>query len=91
MATYTEEEKKTIIRNDNIYSNKVILFNDNVNSFDHVEDCLINICKHEKAKARKITLEAHNKGRAVCFTGSMEVCESISENLGAEGLTVTIE
>ena len=48
MSTITEEEQKTIIKNDNIYSNKVILFNDNVNSFDHVEDCLINICKHEK-------------------------------------------
>ena len=91
MSTITEEEQKTIIKNDNIYSNKVILFNDNINSFDHVEDCLINICKHEKSKAKKIALEAHNKGKAICFTGSMEVCESISEKLGAEGLTVTLE
>ena len=49
------------------------------------------VISSKKSKAKKIALEAHNKGKAVCFTGSMEVCESISEKLGAEGLTVTLE
>jgi ATP-dependent Clp protease adapter protein ClpS len=91
MPPITEEEQKTNIRNDNIYSNRVILFNDSVNTFDHVEECLIKICKHEKSKAKKIAKEAHDKGRAVCYTGSMEVCELIAEKMGEKGLTVSVE
>lgn len=91
MPTITEEEKKSNLRNDNIYSNKVILFNDNINTFEHVEMCLVQICKHDEKKAKKIAMEAHSKGRAVCFTGSLEVCEDISEKMGERGLTVSVE
>lgn len=91
MPPITEEEQETIIRNDNIYSNKVVLFNDNVNTFEHVEECLVQICKHGKLKAKKIAMEAHTNGKAVCYTGSMEVCESIAEKMGNKGLTVTVE
>jgi len=91
MPPITEEEQKINLKNDNIYSNRVILFNDSVNTFDHVEDCLVNICKHEKSKAKKIAKEAHDKGKAVCYTGSLEVCELIAEKMAEKGLTVTVE
>lgn len=91
MPPITDEEQKIFIKNDNIYSNKVVLFNDHINTFDHVEECLVQICKHGKLKAKKIAMEAHTKGRAVCFTGSLEVCELISEKMGEKGLTVTVE
>lgn len=91
MPTITEEEKKSNLRNDNLYSNKVILFNDNINTFDHVEMCLVQICKHEEMEAKKIAMEAHSKGKAVCFTGSLEVCEDIGEKMGEKGLTVSVE
>ena len=39
----------------------------------------------------KCAKEAHDKGRAVCYTGSMEVCELIAEKMGEKGLTVSVE
>ena len=75
---------------DNIFGNKVILFNDDLNSFDHVEECLINICKHSAKDAKKIALEAHNFGKAVCYKGSMESCETVAEAMSTEGLTTSI-
>ncbi len=36
-----------------IYSHHVVLFNDDVNSFDHVEDCLMKICFKTKHEAKK--------------------------------------
>ncbi|WP_411821978.1 ATP-dependent Clp protease adaptor ClpS [Leptospira sp. 'Mane'] len=88
--------EKTIIDEDteesfqNIYFSKVVLFNDLVNDFGHVEDCLMKICFKSKKEAKKIALEAHNNGKAVCFVGSIEECETVAEKLGAEHLTVSI-
>ncbi|MCB1194319.1 MAG: ATP-dependent Clp protease adaptor ClpS [Leptospiraceae bacterium] len=75
----------------NIYANKVILYNDDFNSFYHVEKCLVKICCKSKAESKRIALEAHNNGKAVCYTGSMEACETVAEKMGEANLTVSIE
>ncbi|TGN17886.1 ATP-dependent Clp protease adaptor ClpS [Leptospira idonii] len=78
------------LKTEDIYFYRVILFNDSVNDFDHVEDCLIKICFKNKKEAKKIALEAHNNGKAVCFTGSSEECETVAEKLSLEQLTVSV-
>jgi ATP-dependent Clp protease adapter protein ClpS len=85
-----EEETEVSTRIDNIYEHKVILFNDDVNPFDHVEDCLMRICFKSKNEAKKIALEAHNKGKAICYEGSIEACETVAEKMGDEKLTVSL-
>lgn len=88
---FIEEETKVIDDINSIYGHKVILYNDNVNSFDHVEECLIKICFKAEDEAIKIAMEAHTKGKAVCYEGSMEVCETVLELMTYEMLTVTVE
>lgn len=85
-----EEETEVSTRIDNIYEHKVILFNDDVNPFDHVEDCLMRICFKSKNEAKRIALEAHNKGKAICYEGSIEACETVAEKMGDEKLTVSL-
>ncbi|MBI3805557.1 MAG: ATP-dependent Clp protease adaptor ClpS [Nitrospirae bacterium] len=69
----------------------VILYNDDLHSFDEV------ILQVQKAtgvaleRAVEITLEAHLKGRAVCYTGLLERCEHVAAVLQQIGLTVEIE
>lgn len=69
----------------------VILYNDDFHSFDEV------ILQVQKAtgvsleRAAEITLEAHLKGRAVCFTGPLERCEHVAAILRQIELTVEIE
>lgn len=88
MSTETIEEVKQTV--DSIYNHQVILFNDDVNSFDHVENCLMRICKKTKEEAIKIAMKAHQSGRAICYTGSFEECETIGEKLAEQGLTISI-
>lgn len=87
---FTEEETEVITRIDNIYEHKVILFNDEINSFEHVEDCLMKICFKSKKDAKRIALDAHNKGKAICYEGSNEACETVAEKMGEEMLTVAV-
>ncbi len=78
-------------RLENIYFHKIILFNDAINEFSHVEDCLMKICFKTKREAKRIAIEAHNNGKAICYIGSLEECESIAEKLSKETLTVSIQ
>ncbi len=86
----TNTLEKTSVDN-SIYSHHVILFNDEVNSFDHVEDCLMRICFKTKHESKKIALEAHEKGKAVCYKGSLEECETVGEKLSSQKLTVEVQ
>ncbi len=49
--------------------NQIILFNDDVNTFDHVIDTLIRVCNHEPLQAEQCAMLVHYKGRAGVKTG----------------------
>jgi len=87
-ATLTIPREKEEVQN--IYHHRVILFNDDVNSFPYVEDCLMKICKKSKKEAKKIAMEAHQTGKAVCYQGSKEECETVAEKLASQKLTVSL-
>ncbi len=83
--------EETETTRESIYFQKVILFNDSINEFFHVENCLMKICFKTKREAKKIAIEAHEQGKAVCYVGSLEECETIAEQMGNERLTVSIQ
>ncbi len=88
---FTEEDTKVVEDIGSIYGHRVILYNDDVNSFEHVEECLMKICFKTEEEAMEIAMEAHTNGKAVCYEGSMEVCETVAERMTYEMLTVTYE
>ena len=70
---------------------QVILNNDNVNTFDHVIDCLIDICGHNYYQAVQCATLTHGAKRCSIYVDSYESCEHVSEELTKEGLDVVIE
>jgi len=68
----------------------IILYNDDVHSFDEV------ILQVQKATgvslqdAFEITMEVHTKGRAICFSGPFDDCERVAIVLREIHLTVEI-
>ncbi|TGK87791.1 ATP-dependent Clp protease adaptor ClpS [Leptospira noumeaensis] len=87
LPTTFEETKSKF---DSIYFYFVILFNDSIHEFSYVEDCLMKLCFKTKKEAKKIAMEAHTNGKAVCFQGSMEECETVAENMTTANLTVIL-
>ncbi len=57
---------------------RVLLYNDDHTPVDAVVKQVIKATKCSLLKATKITLEAHHKGRAVCFRGSREKCQQVA-------------
>lgn len=70
---------------------QVVLWNDSVNSFEYVWDCLMRVFGHSSALAWKIMLEAHEKGKAIAEVEGAEEANGHCHELVSLGLRATVE
>jgi ATP-dependent Clp protease adaptor protein ClpS len=70
---------------------KLVLYNDEVNTFDHVIDCLMDICKHEMQQAEQCAMIVHYKGKAIVKEGEYDNLRIMCEGLLDQGLSAVIE
>ena len=69
---------------------KLIVYNDDINSFDHVIDCLIAVCNHDQHQAEQCTYLIHYKGKCVVKVGSIEKLAAMKDALEIQNLSVEI-
>ncbi|WP_242087439.1 ATP-dependent Clp protease adaptor ClpS [Aestuariivivens sediminis] len=50
--------------------NEIVLYNDDVNTFDHVIETLIYACDHTAEQAEQCSIIVHYKGKCTVKTGS---------------------
>ncbi len=60
---------------------KVILYNDDIHTFDEVIQQLIKAISCSYEQARKYAFEAHVKGKAVVFSGELSDCLKVTSIL----------
>lgn len=70
---------------------QLIIYNDDVNTFDHVINCLIEICKHDPLQAEQCTLIIHYKGKCTVKSGTFEVLEPMCTALHDRDISAEIE
>lgn len=68
----------------------LVLFNDNVNTFEHVIDLLIKYCNQDTIQAEQCATLVHFTGKCSIKKGAYKELSSISEILAENGLTVEI-
>ena len=71
--------------------NKIILYNDDVNTFDHVIESLMDVCDHNMVQAEQCSLIVHFKGKCDVKHGSFDKLRPMCEALQDRGLSATIE
>ncbi len=69
----------------------LILHNDEVNTFDHVIDSLIQVCQHDSVQAEQCAYITHYKGKCDVKTGSLDDLSPMRTALLERGLQVTID
>lgn len=52
-----------------VKQHEIVLFNDDVNTFDHVIGTLINVCDHSPERAEQCSLIVHYNGKCTVKTG----------------------
>jgi ATP-dependent Clp protease adaptor protein ClpS len=69
----------------------LILYNDDVNTFDFVTDSLIEVCEHNLLQAEQCTYLVHYTGKCVVKSGTFKKLKPLCEALLERGLTAKIE
>jgi ATP-dependent Clp protease adaptor protein ClpS len=70
---------------------RLMLHNDEVNSFEFVIECLVDVCHHEPEQAEQCALIAHFKGKCPVKSGDLRVLKPYHKEMLGRGLTVTID
>jgi ATP-dependent Clp protease adaptor protein ClpS len=70
--------------------NEIILFNDDVNTFDHVIDSLVEICDHTLEQAEQCAILVHYKGKCTVKTGEYNDLKPRCLQLLSKGLSAEI-
>jgi len=73
-----------------VNQHEIILFNDDVNTFDFVIDSLISVCKHTMEQAEQCTYLVHYKGKCAVKTGEYDELKPKCTQLLNLGLSAEI-
>jgi len=69
---------------------EIIMHNDNVNTFDHVINCLIDFCGHNQLQAHQCALITHKRGQCSIFIDYHDACSDVCKYLTKENITTTL-
>ncbi len=79
------KEKKQLVS-----QKKLVLINDDFNSFDHVIDCLVAICEHDPIQAEQCATITHYNGSCIIKTGKLKDLFIYKNDLNQYDLDVEI-
>jgi ATP-dependent Clp protease adaptor protein ClpS len=65
MSTIEKVQEDVLVEEAIGINNEIVLHNDDVNTFDHVIETLIRVCKHDAIQAEQCALLVHYKGKCI--------------------------
>ncbi len=69
----------------------LIVYNDDVNTFDHVIESLVKVCRHDTVQAEQCTYIIHFNGKCQVKHGAYEKLEPMCTALLDRGISAVIE
>ncbi len=90
MSTKEKIQEQTEVLTEEQQNSEIVLFNDDVNTFDHVINMLIYACEHSPVQAEQCALIVHYKGKCTVKTGVYEDLEAPCTLLLEAGLSAEI-
>ena len=72
-------------------SGTLVLYNDDINTFDHVIKSLVEVCGHDPVQAEQCAMIVHFKGSCDVKIGMVEVLNAMSRSLNLKGLNSKVE
>ncbi len=69
MSTKEKIQEESDILEKEVNQHEIVLFNDDVNTFDFVIESLIDVCEHTLEQAEQCSILVHYKGKCTVKTG----------------------
>ena len=87
------EKHQNITKKDDFSSEikKLVLYNDEVNSFEFVIKTLVEVCEHDPLQAEQCAMIAHSKGRCAIKSGTFKILKPLYTEINKRGLCADIE
>ena len=90
MSTKEKIKEDVSVAEQESNQNEIILYNDEVNTFDHVINTLIYACEHTPEQAEQCSIIVHYKGKCTVKTGDYDELEPRCSMLLDAGLSAEI-
>jgi len=85
------EKTDVLVLEETASSHHLLVWNDDVNTFDWVIHTLIEICGHSQEQAEQCALLIHHKGKYAVKKGSYEILKPQCEAINDRNINATIE
>ena len=90
MKEFTKSSGNTKENKSSLSNSVLVLFNDDINSYDFVIKTLIEVCNHDHIQAEQCTFIIHYKGKCDVKKGSFDILKPMKDSLIDRGLNATI-
>ena len=90
MGTIEKISEELLLEEEVLDQNEIVLFNDDVNTFDHVINTLVNVCDHSPEQAEQCSLIVHYKVKCTVKTGDYDDLKPRCSNLLQAGLSAEL-
>jgi len=90
MSTTIKEQEETSVIEQKTNQHKIILYNDDFNTFDFVIQALIEVCEHELRQAEQCTMLVHYRGKCEIKSGEWKDLEPRCLELLRRGLSAEL-
>ncbi|MEO6135416.1 MAG: ATP-dependent Clp protease adaptor ClpS [Ginsengibacter sp.] len=86
-----KQESETDLLTDEGNDCQLIMWNDDVTTFEWVIETLIDVCGHSPEQAEQCAMIIHTKGKYAVKEGSYEVLKPMCDTITDRGISATIE
>jgi len=90
MSTKEQVLEEVLVEEQIGLNNEIIVYNDDVNTFDHVIETLIRVCNHTAEQAEQCSIIIHYKGKCTVKTGILNELKPQCSSLLEAGLSAEI-
>ncbi|CAM3444295.1 Ribosomal protein L11 methyltransferase [Flavobacterium longum] len=90
MSTKEKIQEEVLLAEEIALQNEIIIYNDDVNTFDHVIETLIRVCNHTSEQAEQCSIIIHYTGKCTVKTGPLKELVPQCTQLLEAGLSAEI-
>ena len=90
-AVESWEENDTDVLTTLLHTYNLIVWNDDVNTFEWVIETLIEVCKHTTEQAEQCAYIIHFQGKYAVKQGDYDTLKTMREAITERGINATIE
>ncbi len=83
-----QEDLDLLEKEENLH--EIVLFNDDVNTFDYVIEMLMKVCEHSPQQAEQCSIIVHNNGKCTVKTGGYKELKPRCSKLLEAGLSAEL-